>query len=77
MLWASIKNAHCKFLECLLDCVFYLYFEYSHIDKRQTDVCKASQALHTLSVSEVQLKTNMTFLWLRKALRCKLVSKGD
>lgn len=33
--------------------------------------------LHMMSVSEAQLKMNMAFLWLREALCCKLVSKGD
>lgn len=33
--------------------------------------------LYTISVSEVQWKMNIAFLWLREALCCKLVSKGD
>ena len=59
-----------------------IHFKQSLVDKREIEDCKTSQArlnvgFYMMSVSDVQLKMNVAFLWLREALCCKLVSKGD
>lgn len=45
--------------------------------KHQRQDYECVEVLYMISVSEAQLKMNTAFLWLREALCCKLVSKGD
>lgn len=55
----------------------FVLFRLCIIDKERWMPASFGVETHMPSVSEVQLKTNVAFLWLGEALRCKLVSKGD